>query len=166
MRTLQDDIERVEQARGSNSNLDLDGALDGLALLLLSSDGLGAHDTTAPVATALLVLAGVTVIDGRDQLAELRLVLALDFGERNDGGGLLVHHRAQARLALDDRIGHAHLAAQCGQEHNQLDRVNVVGDQDQRGFLVLDQADNVVETVFHNIGFLFARKVSVLWSRI
>lgn len=74
-------------------NLDLDGALDGLSLLLLSGDCLGTHDATAPVTTALLVFGGVTVVDGGDEFAELGLVLALDLGECDHGGGLLVHDR-------------------------------------------------------------------------
>jgi hypothetical protein len=114
-----------------NLNLDLDGALDGLSLLVLSSNGLGTHDTTAPVATALFVLAGIAIVDGGDKFAELGLVLALDLGECDNGGGLLVHDGAQARLALDDSIGDAHLAAQSGQENHQLDRVHIVGDQHQ-----------------------------------
>jgi hypothetical protein len=58
-----------------------------------------------------------------------------------------VHHRAQTGLALHDGVGHAHLAAQRRQEHDQLDGVDIVGDQDQRRLLVLDQADDVVQTV-------------------
>lgn len=142
-------------------NLDLDGALDGLSLLLLSGDGLGTHDTTAPVTTALLVFGGVTFIDGGDEFAELGLVLALDLGERDHGGGLLVHDRAETGLALDDGIGDTHFAAQSGQEDDELNGVNVVGDQDQRGFLVLNQSHHMVETVLDNVGFLVRWIVSV-----
>lgn len=103
----------------------------------------------------LLGLGQVAFVDGRDELAQLRLVLGLDLGQGQHGGGLLVHNRAQARLALDDRIGDTHLAAQGGQEHHQLDRVHVVGDQHQSGFLVLDQSHYVVQAVFRCVWFLW-----------
>lgn len=57
-------------------------------------------------------------------------------------------------LALDDGVRDAHLAAECGEEDDKLDRVDVVGDQDESGLLVLDQADDVVETVLDNVGLL------------
>lgn len=60
----------------------------------------------------------------------------------------------QASLALDDGVGNTHLAAQSGEEDNQLNGVNVVGDQDEGSLLVLDQADDVVETVLDVVGLL------------
>lgn len=63
------------------ARLDLDGTLDGLPLLLSACLGLDTHDTTSPVSAALLVLAGEALVDGADQLAQLRLVLALDLSE-------------------------------------------------------------------------------------
>jgi len=71
-----------------SSRLDLDGALKCLALLLLAGVGLGTHDTTSPVALALLVLLGVTLLDGLDQLGELRLILRADLSDGEDSGGL------------------------------------------------------------------------------
>lgn len=71
------------------ASLDLDGRLDGLALLLLAIVGLGTHDTTTPVTTVLLVLVRVTLLDGRDELRELGVVLGADLGQSNDGGGLI-----------------------------------------------------------------------------
>lgn len=75
---------------GSCSHLDLDSGLGSLALLLLASNGLGAHDTTTPVAAVLLVLVRVTLLYGGDELGELGLVLGADLGESEDGGGLVV----------------------------------------------------------------------------
>ena len=57
-------------------------------------------------------------------------------------------------LALDDGIGDAHLAAESGQEDDELNGVDIVGDEDERGLLVLDQADNVVEAVLDDVGLL------------
>ena len=40
-------------------------------------------------------------------------------------------NRAEPGLALDDGVGDTHLAAKSREEDDQLDGVNVVGDQDQ-----------------------------------
>lgn len=61
---------------------------------------------------------------------------------------------SETSLALDDGVGDAHLSAEGRQEDDELDRVNVVGDQDEGSLLVLDQADNVVETVLDSIRLL------------
>ena len=61
---------------------------------------------------------------------------------------------AESSLALDDGIRNAHLAAESGEEDDQLDGVDIVGDEDKRGFLVLNQADNVVQAVLDNVGLL------------
>lgn len=67
---------------------------------------------------------------------------------------LLVDDSAESGLALDDGVGDAHLAAESGQEDDQLNGINIVGDEDERGLLVLNQANNVVETVLDNVGLL------------
>lgn len=67
---------------------------------------------------------------------------------------LLVDDRSETGLALDDAVWNAHLAAKGGQVNNQLNGVNIVGNNNQTGFLVLDQTNNMVETVFDNIGLL------------
>jgi len=68
--------------------LDLDGALEGLGLLCGLGLGLGTHDATTPVALGLLVLLGVTLLDGLDELGKLSLVLGANLGDGADGGGL------------------------------------------------------------------------------
>jgi hypothetical protein len=68
--------------------LDLDGVLNGLAGLLLAGNGLGTHDTSTPVALALLVLVGVTLLDGGDELGELGLVFGANLGQGEDSGSL------------------------------------------------------------------------------
>lgn len=57
-------------------------------------------------------------------------------------------------LALNDNVGDTHLAAKGREEDNKLDGVDVVGDQDERGLLVLDEADNVVQTELGGVGLL------------
>lgn len=137
------------------TRLDLDSALDGLPALLHASVGLGTHDTTSPVAGSLLVvLLEVTVVDGGDELLELVLVLGADLGQSEDGGSLLVDDGTETGLALDDGVRDTHLAAESGQEDDELNGVDVVGDEDEGSLLVLDEADNVVETVLGDVGLL------------
>jgi len=69
--------------------LDLDSGLDSLALLLHAGDGLRTHDTTTPVASLLLVLVVVVLLDGSDELGELGLVLSADLSDSKDSGGLV-----------------------------------------------------------------------------
>lgn len=120
----------------------------------------------------LVVLGGEALVDGGDELAKLGLVLALDLSQGQHGSGLLMNDSAEAGLALDDGVRDAHLAAESGKEDNQLDRVDVVGDQDQRSLLGFDEADNVVETILHCVGFLdnlrvrFVLKLYILALRL
>jgi hypothetical protein len=73
-----------------NAPLNLDGLLDGLLALLDAVLGLGAHDATAPLLAGILVLLDVALLDGRDELGQLGLVLGADLGDGEDSGGLEV----------------------------------------------------------------------------
>ena len=77
------------------SNLDLEGVLESLLALGDLHLGLDAHDATTPLLAGVLVLLDVALLDGRDELGELVLVLSADLGESEDGSGLektlLVH---------------------------------------------------------------------------
>lgn len=127
-----------------------------MSLLLLQGAhlGLGAHDTTTPLSASLVVLVHEAILDGGDKLGKLSLVLGADLGESEDSGGLLVNDRAETGLALDNGVGDTHLLAERGEEDDELDGVDVVGDQDEGGLLVLNEADNVVETVLDGVGLL------------
>lgn len=67
---------------------------------------------------------------------------------------LLVDNGTETGLTLDNGVRDTHLAAESGEEDDELNGVNVVGDQDKRSLLVLDEADNVVETVLDSVGLL------------
>jgi hypothetical protein len=69
--------------------LDLGSSLQSLLLLQGAHLGLGAHDTTTPLAAGGLVLLHVAILDGGDELGELVLVLGADLGEGEDGSGLV-----------------------------------------------------------------------------
>ena len=137
-----------------SEHLDLDRALKSLPLLLLAGVGLEAHDTATPVSPTLLVLVGVALLDGRDKLGQLRLILRLDLSQSKDSRSLLVDHSAETGLALDDGVWDTHLAAESWEEDDELDRVNVVGDEDEVRLLVLNEADDVVEAVLDGVWLL------------
>jgi hypothetical protein len=65
-----------------------------------------------------------------------------------------VNDGTKTSLALDNGVGHTHLLAERRKEDNELDGVDIVGDQDQRSLLVLNEADNVVQTILDSVGLL------------
>lgn len=67
---------------------------------------------------------------------------------------LLVDNRSESSLALHNGVRDTELAAQSGQEYDQLNGVDIVGNQDQGGLLVLNETDDVVETVLDSVGLL------------
>lgn len=93
----------VEYVQQASSFLDLDGTLQRLPLLLLPRNRLGPHDTAAPMPLALLVLLGVTFLDGRDQLRHFRLVLGANFGKSEHGGSLQRSVSVTTIYTLDSR---------------------------------------------------------------
>lgn len=60
----------------------------------------------------------------------------------------------ETSLALDNGVGDTHLAAESGQEDDQLNGVDIVRDEHEGSLLVLNQADDVVETVLDGVGLL------------
>ena len=58
-----------------------------------------------------------------------------------------MNDRAKTGFALDDNVGDTHLAAESREEHNELDGVDIVRDDDERGLLGLDKGDGMVKTV-------------------
>ena len=55
--------------------------------------------------------------------------------------------RAETGLALDDDVRDTHLAAESGEEDDELDGVDIMSNDDKRRLLRLDKGDGVVETV-------------------
>jgi hypothetical protein len=135
-------------------SLDLGSSLKSLLLLDDLHLSLRAHDTTTPLSAGLVVLLKVTVLDSGDELGKLVLVLGADLGDGEDSGGLLVDDRSETGLALDDGVRDTHLLAKRGKEDDELNGLDIVGDEDERSLLVLNQADDVVETVLDGVGLL------------
>lgn len=89
-----------------------------------------------------------------DESGEFLLVFALDVLQGNDGSGLLVDHCSKTGFALDDDVWDAHLPAESGEEDNELDGVNIVSDDDERGLLGFNEGNTVVQAVFGEEGLL------------
>ena len=62
--------------------------------------------------------------------------------------------RAESGLALHDGIWDTHLLAESWQEDNELDWVDVIWNEDEGGLLVLNQGNDVVETVLDGVWLL------------
>jgi hypothetical protein len=70
------------------------------------------------------------------------------------GSRLLVHDRAETRLALDDAVRHIHLLAQRGEPNDELDGVDVVRDAHELRLTLLHEVGDVVDTELNNHGLL------------
>mmetsp|Transcript_41766 Transcript_41766/g.103038 ORF Transcript_41766/g.103038 Transcript_41766/m.103038 type:complete len:329 (+) Transcript_41766:194-1180(+) len=121
-------------------------ALEGLLPLPRRVLGLRAHDVAAPLVGLLSVVRVVLLARGDERRERLAVVLR-DGGEADRGGRLLVYELAEAALALHNRVRHLHLAAERGQPGDELDRVDVVRDDDKLRLLLLDQLGEVVDAV-------------------
>ena len=110
--------------------------------------------STTPVAADLLSLVEVVGLGGRDEVGKLTLVLGADLLDEGNGGGLLVNKGTNRSLGLDNDVGDTHLAAEGGEEDNELDGVDVSGDDNESSLLGLDQGNTVVETVLDKEGLL------------
>lgn len=105
--------------------------------------------------TALfLIFVGEVSLSGADNGGQLALVLALDVLDCQDGSSLLMDHGAKARLALDDDVGDTHLSAKGWEVDDQLNWIDIMGNDNQRGLLGLDKSNSVIETILHEEGLL------------
>jgi len=106
---------------------------------------LDSHDTTTPLSGEV----GVIVELGLELLAELLKideVFTTDFGESEAGGGLEMNKLTEVSLATDEAEGDTLLSAESGQVNNELDGVNIVGDDNHLSLVLLDKGGHVVET--------------------
>ena len=68
--------------------------------------------------------------------------------EAEGSAGLAAHHLSEPGLALDDAVGHAHLTAQRRQEQHDLQRIHIMSDHHQLGFLLLNLGWEAAELVY------------------
>lgn len=67
----------------------------------------------------------------------------------------------ETSFALDDDIGDTHLATKGREVDHELDGIDIVGDNNKRCLLRLDQGDNMVKAVFGVQGLLRVLRVLV-----
>lgn len=102
----------------------------------------------------VLVLLKEVGLGGRDEGSKSLLVLGPDLGDGNGGGSLLAGDQTEPGLALHDNVRDTHLPAESGEEDNELNGVNVVGNDNELSLLGLDEGNDVVETVLGEDGLL------------
>jgi len=105
---------------------------------------LDSHDATTPGAAELLILVVVN-FESLDEGLKVGEVFTTYFCQGKAGSGLLVDNFAEVGFSTDEAEGHAHLAAESGEEDNHLNGVNVVSDHNKFGFLVLNELGNMVQ---------------------
>jgi len=131
---------------------------------------------STPLAAELIGLVVVLGLDRGNELGELVLVLVLDTGDDEGGGGLLVDDGTEACLALDDGVGDVQLAAKGGKPNDELEKlfvnttkgvpkkqkkkkgylngIDIVGDEDKLGLLLLNEGSDVVDAKLDSDGLL------------
>ena len=72
---------------------------------------------------------------------------------------LLVDDGTETSLALDDGVGDAHLAAERRKEDDELNGVDVLGDEDKRSLLVLDETLHHFNDRIHILGHFWIQIV-------
>jgi len=125
---------------GLLGELDLDELLAGSHHVLV----LDTHDTTAPLSVELVVII-VLGLELLGELLEIDEVLAAHLGQSHASGRLEVNELAKVGLAADEAEGNTLLSAEGGQMDDELDRVDVVSDDNKLGLVLLDEGGHVVE---------------------
>jgi len=133
--------------------LGLLGGLNSEHLLALEQAHLGleAHNTSTPPLEYFSVL-GVLRLERISEALEGVAILRVDGGESNNGGVLLVDEGSETATALHDAVRDTHALAKGGEEDNKFDGVNIVGDDDKLGLLLLNEVGHVLEAVLENGG--------------
>lgn len=87
-----------------------------------------------------------------DDVGEVGLILGVDVDESESSGGLLSDDLTESGLVLDDDVGDTLLLAKSGQPEGDLEGVDVVGNDDQLGELLLNEGGDVTDAGLDNVG--------------
>ena len=93
----------------------------------------------------------VVLLDGSLESGELLHIGLVHVDESKASCSLLVNNLTKAGLALNNAVWDTHATAESRQPNNQLNRLNIVSDDDQLGLLLLNKGSNVVETILNDI---------------
>lgn len=139
---------------GEGALLGLLSLTDETGLLSLSGQVLATHDETTASLHGLLIGIEVGVSGDLNKVGKVSLVLGVDVDEGQSRGSLLTDNLAETSLTLNDDVWDTLLTAESGEPHNELDGLNVVGNDDQLGLLLLNEASDVLEAILNNVGLL------------
>jgi len=106
---------------------------------------LDSHNTTTPGLAELFVVV-VLDLEGLAESLEVLEVFLVDLGEAEAGSCLHVDELAEVGLSTDEAVWDTLLSAESGEEDNGLNRVDVVGDHNKSGLLLLNELGHMVET--------------------
>ena len=84
--------------------------------------------TTTPVTTDFIVTIVEVRLDRFDDFAQAGFIVRVHVGQRQRRARFQVHETTETSFALDDAVWNAHLTAQCGQVENELNGLDIVGD--------------------------------------
>ena len=141
--------DRTQSDQGLLGELDVSELLAGSHHVLV----LDSHDSTAPLSGEVGVVIELR-LEGRGELLEVDEVFSADVGEGDAGSGLKVDELAEVGLSADEAEGDTLLSAESGEVHHDLDGVDVVGDDNKLGLVLLDESGHVVETKLEVHGLL------------
>jgi hypothetical protein len=72
----------------------------------------------------------------------------------NNSGSFLVHSSIKTGLAFHDNVRDTHLAAEGGKKDDELNSVDIVGNDNNSCFLGLDESYDVVQAVLDETGLI------------
>ena len=133
---------------GTSSHVSLLLELDVLELLSGSHHVLvlDAHDTTSPDSAELLGVV-VLVLELLGQRVEIADIFLADVSHGNACGRLEVAEFPEVGFSTEEAEGDSLLPAEGREEDDHLDRVDVMGDDDELGPVLLDKGGHMVQAI-------------------
>jgi len=80
-------------------------------------------------------------------------MLFVDTSDSNSGGSFFSDEGTESGFVFHNAIGNLHLSAQSWKPDHQLNRVNIVGNDDEFSFLLFDKSSDVVDTELEEVWF-------------
>merc|ERR1711908_83347 len=107
-----------------------------------------------PLAHVVVVHVVEVSLSQSDEALKVVLVLGLHIGDSQASGSLLANHSTEPGLALHDAIWHTTRLAQAREPHNDLDRIDIMSDDNELRLPLLDECSDMVESHLHSSGLL------------
>jgi len=105
---------------------------------------LDSHDATAPLFSEIGVVV-VCSLEGAAEGLKVDEVLTTHISKSNTSRSLQVNKSAEVGLAPNEAEGDTLLSAESGQVHDELNRVDIMSDNDELGFVLFDERGHVVQ---------------------